>query len=132
MIKFIANTLWLIFGGLFDAIIWTFYGILFSITIIGLPIGMQCFKLAKLHFWPFGKKIVYAPTNASILLNIFWIIIGGVPIAIAEVTSGLILCAIIIGIPFGIQQFKLALLAFMPFGSHVMKGHGELIEIERK
>lgn len=131
MIKFIGNLLWLIFGGLFDAIIWFFYGLVFSLTIIGIPLGIQCFKLAKLHFWPFGKKIVYRPTSFSIITNILWIIFGGVPIAIAEAMSGVFLCLTIIGIPFGIQQFKLAILAFMPFGSHIMAGDGDFLEVSK-
>lgn len=121
MLKFIGNLLFFIFGGLIDAIAWGFIGTIWSLTIIGLPIGLQCFKMARLHLWPFGKKIIYSSSGTSFVLNIIWIIFGGVPIAAAELASGVFLCMTIIGIPFGIQQFKLALLALMPFGTQIVR-----------
>ena len=53
----IANIIWIIFGGLFTAIAWCLAGIFFSITIIGIPFGIQSFKMAKLALWPFGAQI---------------------------------------------------------------------------
>ena len=131
MLKFIGNVLFFIFGGLIDAIAWGFIGILWSLTIIGIPIGMQCFKMAKLHIWPFGRKIVYSSSGSSLLLNILWIIFGGIPIAAAELASGIFLCMTIVGIPFGIQQFKLAMVALMPFGTKIMKSDDFFVAIER-
>ena len=121
MLKFIGNILFFIFGGLIDAIAWGLIGVIWSLTIIGFPIGLQCFKMARLHLWPFGKKIIYSSSETSFVLNIIWIIFGGVPIAVAELTSGILLCMTIIGIPFGIQQFKLTLLALMPFGTKIVR-----------
>ena len=81
--------------------------------------GLQCFKFASLSFFPFGKEVKYGGGAGSLLLNIIWIIVSGLPLALESVLIGAVLCATIIGIPFGIQQFKLAKLALMPFGSEV-------------
>lgn len=127
----LANLLWLIFGGFIDALAWFLIGLLWSITIVGLPIGIQCFKLAGLHFWPFGKRVIYSPRVSSLFLNILWLCFGGIPIAMAELASGVILCLTIIGIPFGLQQFKLAVLALMPFGSRIVPSSEHYVAIER-
>ena len=119
--KTIGNLLWFIFGGFFGGLSWLAAGCIWCITIIGIPIGLQCFKLAGLSFWPFGKEVVYDSSNGmSLILNLFWLIFSGIPLAIGHVVSGLILCITIIGIPFGQQSFKLAKLALMPFGARVV------------
>ena len=69
----IANIIWIIFGGLFTAIAWCLAGIIFSITIIGIPLGRQCFKMASLTLAPFGKSIVYGGGAPSLIANIFWL-----------------------------------------------------------
>lgn len=85
-----------------------------------IPIGLQCFKLAGLSFWPFKKRVVYSDSGVSLVVNIIWLIISGLPLAIGHCISGLLLCLTIIGIPFGQQSFKLAKLALMPFGARVV------------
>lgn len=98
---------------------WLLAGILWCITIVGIPIGLQCFKFASLAFFPFGKEIVYGGGAGSLILNIIWIIVSGLVLAIESALIGLIFCITIIGIPFGLQCFKIAKLALMPFGSQV-------------
>ncbi len=115
-----GNALWFIFGGLLQGLSWAFSGILWSITIIGIPIGKQCFKLASLAFFPFGKEIQYGGNTFSLIANIFWMIFSGIPLAICAVLNGLLLCCTIIGIPFGLQCFKIAKLALFPFGASVI------------
>lgn len=117
---FLGNLIWLIFGGFFSAISWFFIGILWCFTIIGLPIGMQCFKMAKISLAPFGKKIELDGKSGSLILNVFWLIFGGVELAAAHAVWGLILCLTIVGCPFGKQFFKLAKLSLMPFGARVI------------
>lgn len=119
--SFLGNLLWIIFGGLISAISWFIAGILWSITIIGIPIGIQCFKIAGLMLCPFGKDVVYSDNIGSILLNILWLIFSGIALAAEHIIIGLTLCITIIGIPFGLQHFKLAKLAFMPFGTEIYK-----------
>ena len=119
-VNFLGNVIWFIFGGLTGAIGWFLAGCLWSITIIGIPIGMQCFKIAGLSLWPFGKEVVYDGGGMSLIVNIIWLIISGLPLALGLLMSGLLLCITIIGIPFGMQSFKLAQLALMPFGARVV------------
>jgi uncharacterized membrane protein YccF (DUF307 family) len=115
----LGNLLWFIFGGFLSGISWCAAGILWCITIVGIPIGRQCFKLAGVSFFPFGKDIIYGGGAVSLLMNIFWIILSGIPLALEHLATGALLCVTIIGIPFGIQHFKLAKLALMPFGAYV-------------
>ena len=81
--------------------------------------GLQCFKFASLSFFPFGKEVVYGGGAGSFLLNIIWLVVSGLPLAIESVVIGALLCMTVAGIPFGLQQFKLAKLALMPFGSEI-------------
>lgn len=115
----LGNILWFICGGFVSGLTWLLFGCLWCITIIGIPIGMQCFKLAGLSFFPFGKEVEYGGGLGSLLMNILWIILTGIPLALEHVVFGGLLCLTIIGIPFGLQHFKLAKLALMPFGASV-------------
>lgn len=117
--RIIGNILWFIFGGIISGLSWILSGCLWCITIIGIPIGLQCFKFASLAFFPFGKEIVYGGGAGSLIANVFWLIFSGIPMAIGYLCAGLILCITIIGIPFGKQMFKLAKLSLMPFGAAV-------------
>lgn len=116
----LGNILWFIFCGFWQGLSWTIAGLFWCITIVGIPIGMQCFKLASLVFFPFGKDVIYGGGAISLIANIFWIIISGIPLALASVLNGVILCCTIIGIPFGLQCFKFAKLSLMPFGAVVV------------
>ncbi|MBO0486503.1 YccF domain-containing protein [Vagococcus fluvialis] len=126
--NFLGNLIWLIFGGLIGAISWFLAGCLWCVTIIGIPVGLQCFKIASLSLWPFGKQVVYSNSSMSLLVNIIWLIVSGLPLAIGHFISGLLLCITIIGIPFGRQSFKLAQLALMPFGARVVSSNNYYFE----
>ncbi|NLO10659.1 MAG: YccF domain-containing protein [Clostridiales bacterium] len=115
----LGNILWFIFGGFISGLTWLLASLLWCITIIGIPIGMQCFKFAGLCFFPFGKEVVYGGGAGSLILNIFWIVITGIPLAIESAIFGALCCMTIIGIPFGLQHFKIAKLALMPFGASI-------------
>ena len=117
--KFLGNVLWFIFGGVVSGLTWWIVGCLWCITIIGIPIGRQCFKIAGLSFFPFGKEVIYGGGAASLIANIFWLILTGIPMAVANAAWGCVLCVTIIGIPFGKQFFKLAKLSLMPFGATI-------------
>ena len=103
----LGNILWFIFGGLFSGILWLLAGLIWCITIIGIPIGLQCFKFASLSMWPFGKEIVYGSGMFSLLVNVIWIVFFGLEMAVANLIIGCLWCITIIGIPFGKQFFKL-------------------------
>ncbi len=120
----IGNIIWFLLSGLWMAIAWAFWGLLCCITIIGIPFGIQCFKLAGFMLWPFGRTVVKDPNASSlgILGNILWFI-PGLILAISHFISGVALCITIIGIPFGIQNFKFMPLALFPFGKTVVDQH---------
>ena len=120
--KFIGNILWLLLGGILISFYYAIVGLLFCLTIIGIPFGVQLFKMAGFALWPFGREVTAGPNDTgcmSILMNIIWIICGGIEIAILHVWFGIIFCITIIGIPFGLQHFKMALLALAPFGKEI-------------
>lgn len=117
---FLGNLLWFLFGGLIGGLGWTLAGCLWCITIVGIPVGLQCFKFAGLAFFPFGKEIVYGGGTFSVLVNIIWLLLSGLELAIGYVVLGFLWCITIVGIPFGKQCFKLAKLALMPFGASVV------------
>jgi len=115
----LANIIWILLGGLLVSLAWCLLGALFYITIIGIPLGRQCFKMARLSLAPFGLSVTYGGGMPSFLANIVWIIFAGVPMALAYVMLGLAWCVTIVGIPFGLQIFKMAQLSLMPFGAEV-------------
>ena len=117
--KFLGNLVWFLFGGLWMGLGWTLVGLLWCVTIVGIPVGLQCFKFASLAFFPFGKVVLYGGGAPSVLMNILWLLFGGLPLAVASAIHGLILCVTIVGIPFGLQCFKMARLALAPFGADV-------------
>ena len=119
--RLIGNFLWFVFGGLLSGLAWVIAGCIWCITVVGIPIGLQCFKFATLSFWPFGREIRYGEGMFSFLVNIIWILICGWEMAILNIIFGLIWCITIVGIPFGKQFFKLARLSFMPFGAEIIR-----------
>ncbi len=119
--RFIGNVIWIICGGLLSALGWWIAGSLWCITIIGIPVGLQCFKLSSLSLNPFGKEAVGDGGTVSCLLNIIWFLVSGLELAVGNLILGLLLCITIIGIPFGKQFFKIAKLSLAPFGQRVVK-----------
>lgn len=121
--NFIGNVLWLIFGGLFAAMGYFFGGLLLCFTIIGIPFGIQCFKIAGLVLMPFGRKVVSSPGGGgclSLICNIIWLLTGGIYTAAVHLVFAILLTITIIGIPFARQHLKLMELTLMPFGKDVI------------
>lgn len=116
----LGNAVWFLFGGLLLGASWLLVGALWCLTIVGIPVGVQCFKLAGLAFFPFGKEIRPGGGAVSLLLNLLWIVFGGLELALEAAVAGVLFCATVVGIPFGLQCFKLARLALMPFGALVV------------
>lgn len=121
--RILLNIIWIILGGLLSALGWWITGLVWCITVIGIPVGLQCFKLASVSLNPFGKEVINEGGTGSLLLNIIWIIFGGLELAISNALWGLLLCVTIIGIPFGLQFFKIAKVALTPFGAIVERDH---------
>ena len=121
--RILLNILWIICGGLISALGFWFAGIIWCITVVGIPVGVQCFKLSSISLNPFGKEIVDDGGAGSVLLNLLWIILFGWELALTNAVIGVILCVTIIGIPFGKQFFKIANVALFPFGKRVVRAH---------
>ena len=119
--RFLGNVIWIICGGLLSAIGWWLAGVLWCITVVGIPVGLQCFKLSSISLNPFGKEIVDEGGAVSCLLNVIWFFVSGLELALGNLMIGIILCITIVGIPFGKQFFKIARLALFPFGARVVK-----------
>ena len=119
----LGNVLWIVLGGgIFLFFEYLLGGVILCLTIIGIPFGVQCMKLALLALVPFGKEVTQNKSAGgclSIFMNVLWILFGGIPIALTHLVFG-VLCAItIIGIPFAKQHMKLAGLALTPFGHSI-------------
>lgn len=117
-ISVLGNVIWIIFGGLFTAIFWLLLGVLLCITIIGIPFGKQCFKFAGLTLAPFGREVAVNFSKHPVM-NIIWLVLFGWEMFLGYLTSAVLLCITIIGIPFGVQIFKISVLALFPFGAEV-------------
>ena len=116
--KTLGNILWVLLGGFEWAIALFFEGIVCCVTIIGIPVGLQLFKLAGFVIWPFGKKVTPVnPSGAKKVLNVIWAIFFGWETALAFLLFGVLCCITIIGIPFGKQYFKIAKFVLLPLGN---------------
>lgn len=115
----LLNLLWAVLGGgIVTALEYVLAGLVLCLTIVGIPFGLQCFKLAGLALFPFGKDFDDSRPRGvtNVPLNIIWFLLAGVWICITHLTLALGLAVSIIGIPFALQHVKLAMLALMPFG----------------
>ncbi|NDW09027.1 YccF domain-containing protein [Dysgonomonas sp. 520] len=120
--KTVGNVIWLVFGGWMIALEYFMASLVLMATIVGIPFGLQNIKLGVLALWPFGCRVVTAEDTSGCLnvaLNVIWIIIGGIWIALTHIAWGILLCITVFGIPFGLQHFKFIKLALFPFGKVV-------------
>lgn len=115
----LGNIVWALSGGLVSALGFIIAGAIFCLTIIGIPLGLQAFKMAELSFTPFGREVYYGGGAPSLFANIVWFLFIGIWEAMAYVIAGAFLCMTIVGIPFGLQCFKLAKLFLAPFGAQI-------------
>ena len=116
------NIIWVVFGGFIIAIEYIASSITLMLTIIGIPFGLQTLKLALVALWPFGTSIednAWPSGCLAGIMNIIWWFVGGIPIALSHLVFGLLFCITIIGIPFGLENFKLMRLALFPFGKRI-------------
>ena len=125
----LGNILWFVLAGLWMAIAYVIAGLIQFVTIIGIPFGIQSFKLAGYALWPFGRVVVQRSDRdqaLSCIGNAVWLVLSGLWLALDHIITGLLLCLTIIGIPFGVASFKLAGLALVPFGKMVVKAGAPL------
>jgi uncharacterized membrane protein YccF (DUF307 family) len=118
----LLNIVWLILGGFVVVIAYLLGGIILCLTIIGIPFGIQCFKLAGLALMPFGSEIreKEPPGGAvAVIMNIIWIILPGLELAVFHLVMALLLALTVIGLPLAAQHLKMTRLAILPFGFEV-------------
>lgn len=131
MLRFIGNIIWIVFGGFVMGVAWWLAGLLALITIVGIPWARSCFVLGLFSFWPFGRQAVnrrdikgasdIGTGCLGLIGNIIWFIFAGIWLAIGHLTAALLCFITIIGIPFGLQHIKLALIALAPVGQTVVE-----------
>lgn len=120
--RLLLNLLWAIFGGgVVLALEYLLAGLVCCLTIVGIPFGMQCFKLAGLALFPFGKDFDDGGRRGAghFIFNVLWFLFAGLWIFLTHLAAALPLAVSLIGIPFAIQHVKLAMLALTPFGVRV-------------
>ena len=118
--KLIGNIIWWICGGIATALEYFGLGVLLCISIIGIPFGLQCFKMGLVSLFPFGSQVSESRSGiVGVLGNIIWMLTGGLLVGLTHLLFGLLLCITIIGIPFGRKHFMLMKVAFTPFGREI-------------
>ena len=130
MVRFLLNALWFVLGGFVMGLGWWLAGVLMVITIVGLPWAGACFRIARFSFWPFGQEAVsrssltgrsdLANGPLGLLGNVIWFLVAGWWLAIGHLSSAVACFASIVGIPFGLQHLKLAVIALTPIGMEVV------------
>lgn len=142
--RFAGNVIWFVLGGAFTAVIWLVGAAVFAISIVGLPLSRAAFEMAKMSAFPFGKDVVHireldakglsATTAATgtigFIANVIWALTFGWVLFLSYLVAGVLNCLTLIGIPFGIQSFKLAGISFWPVGRRVVSL--ELAKVARK
>lgn len=119
----LGNLVWLLLAGLWLASSYALAGLLAVLTVIGIPFGVQAFKLAGYALWPFGRVVVETPRAdgaVRVIGNVIWLLLGGWWIALLQLLLALVLFLTVIGIPFGVVSFRMAVLALVPFGKSVV------------
>jgi uncharacterized membrane protein YccF (DUF307 family) len=121
--RVLLNIIWLVLSGLWMAIGYLLAGVLLCVTIIGIPFGVQAFKLSGYALWPFGRALVPSASRRkglSVVANVLWFILAGWWLALGHLFTGVLLCLTIIGIPLGVASFKMAGAALVPFGKEIV------------
>jgi uncharacterized membrane protein YccF (DUF307 family) len=121
-VRLILNIIWLIFGGLWLAILYTFFALLAFILIITIPFGFAALRMASFCLWPFGRTIVRSEHAgvATGIGNIIWLVLFGWELALAHLITGIAQCITIIGIPLGLANFKLIPVSLLPLGRQIV------------
>lgn len=120
--KTILNVIWLVLSGFWLFLGYLLAGVLLCITVIGIPFGLAAFRIGVYALWPFGYTAVdrHDAGAPSCIGNVLWIVLAGWWLALGHIVTGILLCVTVIGIPFGIANFKLIPVSFMPLGKEIV------------
>lgn len=126
MLRLLLNLLWIICGGFVTALGYFLGGVILCLTVVGIPFGVQCMKLAGVALMPFGKDVRDDPAapGSGVLgtvMNVLWFLVAGLWIALAHVAHAIPLAVSIVGLPFAYQHVKLAVFALFPFGRRIVE-----------
>jgi uncharacterized membrane protein YccF (DUF307 family) len=119
----IGNLLWIVLGGFIIFLFYLLGSLILMITIVGIPFGIQTLKMANLALFPFGREAVPSQRAGgclSIIMNVIWILVAGIEIAITHLVLALLFAITIIGLPFALQHIKMAYLGLIPFGMNIV------------
>jgi uncharacterized membrane protein YccF (DUF307 family) len=121
-VKTILNIIWLVLCGLWMCLAYLLAGLVLCVTVIGIPFGIAAFRIGMYALWPFGYTAVERPDagTGSFVGNVLWVVLAGWWLALGHVVTGVLLCLTVIGIPFGIANFKLIPLSLMPLGKEIV------------
>jgi uncharacterized membrane protein YccF (DUF307 family) len=123
----ILNILWFVLGGVISGTLWMLAGLLLLLTVVGAPWAFAAFRIGRFSYAPFGRQAVSRARPdlgtgcMGALLNVVWLVLGGWYLAIQHITIGAGLCLTIIGIPFGLQHLKLAIISLAPVGTEIVR-----------
>jgi len=122
VIRVILNVIWLVFEGLWMAILYAVAGLLCFVLIITIPFGIAAFRIARYVLWPFGRTIERRPSAgvASVVGNVLWVILFGWWLALGHLISGIALALTIIGIPLAVASFKIIPITLLPLGVRIV------------
>ncbi|HZE05059.1 MAG TPA: YccF domain-containing protein [Solirubrobacteraceae bacterium] len=122
--RIVLNAIWLVFAGVWLALLWALVGIALCVSIIGIAFGMQAFKIAGFVLWPFGRTLVKRQgaevREASAVGNVIWVVLAGWWLALLHLVVGICLIVSIVGIPLGLGVFKMVPITFAPFGREIV------------
>ena len=118
----LLNILWLVLAGFWLFLAYVAAGVLWCITIVGIPFGIASFRIGVYALWPFGREVVRKPTAGafSAIGNVFWFLLSGLWLAIGHAFTGVLLCLTVIGIPLGLANFKMIPVALFPLGRDIV------------
>lgn len=118
----LLNVIWFLFGGLWLALGYALAGVLFSILIVTIPLGIASFRMASYALWPFGRAVVAQPEAGagSVVLNILWVVLAGWWLAVGHVTTAIAQAVTIVGIPLAIANLKMIPVSLVPFGKEIV------------
>jgi uncharacterized membrane protein YccF (DUF307 family) len=132
--RFAGNVIWFVLGGWWIALLWLLGAAVFAVSIIGIPLTIAALQMASLSAWPFGREVVHvreldgkdvSATSAltgtvGFIVNVVWALTFGWVLFLSYLVSGVLCCLTLIGIPFGLQAFKLAGISLWPVGRRVV------------
>jgi len=121
-VRTLLNVIWFLFGGLWLALGYALAGVLFSILIVTIPLGIASFRMASYALWPFGRAVVAQPEAGagSVVLNILWVVLAGWWLAVGHVTTAIAQAVTIVGIPLAIANLKMIPVSLVPFGKEIV------------